>query len=1632
LRRWKRRRGSRPVLECLEQRLVLATFTPGPGIAEGLPNSLRDVISQANSNGEDDVIVLTTGRWDAGTGNDPLTGQDNLNLSGDFDLVESGYSITFQGAGAGSTVIDPGGFDRTFHVFSGVRAIFRDLSIVNSRAVDSGIQNAAAGDYPAFGGAILVQGGDLELDGVHLRGNIAIGADGQPGFDGKRSYGGAVAVFDGSATIRNSLIDNNRAKGGEGGEGPNGRAGTGNEEDGENGEDGGGGGQANGGGLYARNSDVTVDASAFTLNQADGGGGGAGGRGGNGAEGGTGGRAGSGGQGGPVMGGGLFLDSGSLTVTTSVFEGNVIEGGRAGGGGRASESGPSGGIGTGPNGSLGGSSNIGGWAQGGGISVAFGQVTISASSVMDNDVRGGDGTDGGIGGRGGLSDGGFGGAGGSGGHGGEGGFVQGGGIFIQRGILDATDSTIARNRIVAGVGGVGGPGGRAGESTGGDPFGGSAGNGGRGGGGGDSEGGGLFSLNVDLSLTNSTISSNRSERGRGGAGGDEGTPSGNGLRGRVGSDGRDGVNEGGGLWTDDATQALIQSVTIAGNQALEGDGSGVFNDGSVAVELNSVIVAANHGDDDYVGRIAADSSNNVIGNGARVVGITHNTDANQIGDTENPIDVLLGALQDNGGPTLTHALHEGSPAIDAGLRDVTPEFDQRGVLRPLQSPVDAGAFEAQRQLSVTLPDGGGDYRLIRDGDEIVIARDVVDGEEVFRYQFTALFSVTLETSAHPDRLIVDISGGQPLPPGGVLFDSVAGVSDSVEIVGPESLSEVAYELSSPGTGSAYVDGRPVSWEDVQSVVDHLSAASRVVQFGSQDDIATLTDGADAGTSRILHGSASVTMTNPTASLLVNGGDGADVLSIDVLDSGLSATVTIDGQAGDDLLDAANVTRRVVLLGSDGADSLRGGRFDDTIDGGDGNDKLLGRGGDDLISGAGGNDYISGDGGNDVASGGDGDDKVTGGAGRDTLSGDAGNDRVLGQGGSGDWISGGDGNDTLNGGNGTDVVKESGNVNFRLTSNRLYGRGTDRIFLVERAHLTGGDGNNTLDIRSFDGSSATLDGGAGDDQLRGSGGRDLLRGGAGNDVISGNAGNDVIFGGLGSDVLDGGAGNDVVKGFEGADSLTGGRGNDSLLGGDGDDRLSGGIDNDLLQGDAGNDELTGDSGDDTLNGGDDADRLDGMAGADVINGGDGDDFAWGGDGNDTLSGDGGHDRLFGDAGFDVVSGGDGADDLHGGSHADTIDGDAGSDWLFGDSGPDLLRGGEGHDGLSGDSDGDILDGGGGADTLLGGTGDDVLNGGVGADLLLGQADNDQLHGDDVTIDTLSGGDGVNVLNDPDGNDVIDETVRVAARFNPENGQLTVLLEADRFFEIDNSLGTLHVLVDGVVISDPLGATAENVQRILVQGSMGHDRVDLTSVSREMFTSMVNDGVIVLGRAGNDTLTGSEFFDSIVGGTGNDLIDGGKDPDTIRGGAGNDTIFGGRGEDVLFGDAGNDSIVGGDNADWIDGGAGHDTLRGMSGNDTLIGGSGNDGLAGHRGDDVLNGGSGRDTLMGGDDMDTIYGGAGDDSLQGGFGVDQVNGQSGDDIVAGGSGFGEANFGDVVIGSPGEIDESFVFTALWTENS
>ncbi|MEX2108632.1 MAG: choice-of-anchor Q domain-containing protein [Solirubrobacterales bacterium] len=103
------------------------------------------------------------------------------------------------------------------------------------------------------------------------------------------------------------------------------------------------------------------------------------------------------------------------------------------------------------------------------------------------------------------------------------------------------------------------------------------------------------------------------------------------------------------------------------------------------------------------------------GGGAALTSQGFNFEAGSSCDFTNPNDhpnttVAVGPLSNNGGPTPTHALAAGSPAIDAGglggcsLIGGTPlSTDQRGATRPSGPACDSGAYEFNPAFDAGLP-----------------------------------------------------------------------------------------------------------------------------------------------------------------------------------------------------------------------------------------------------------------------------------------------------------------------------------------------------------------------------------------------------------------------------------------------------------------------------------------------------------------------------------------------------------------------------------------------------------------------------------------------------------------------------------------------------------------------------------------------------------------------------------------------------------------------------------------------------------------------------------------------------------------------------------------------------------------
>jgi hypothetical protein len=183
------------------------------------------------------------------------------------------------------------------------------------------------------------------------------------------------------------------------------------------------------------------------------------------------------------------------------------------------------------------------------------------------------------------------------------------------------------------------------------------------------------------------------------------------------------ANEGGGLWNGAGTMRISTS-TISGNSSA-GDAGGVYNlAGSIFVSAATIAynkAAGIGGGIDNPAESTVTVRNSIIalntastGMDVGNAGTYASGDYNLIGqddtnvfpakanDSEgtaaSPIDPMLDPLADNGGPTRTHALQQGSLAYNAANPNDS-DLDQRGEA-VFGGRRDMGAFEAQMSLGI--------------------------------------------------------------------------------------------------------------------------------------------------------------------------------------------------------------------------------------------------------------------------------------------------------------------------------------------------------------------------------------------------------------------------------------------------------------------------------------------------------------------------------------------------------------------------------------------------------------------------------------------------------------------------------------------------------------------------------------------------------------------------------------------------------------------------------------------------------------------------------------------------------------------------------------------------------------------
>ena len=648
--------------------------------------SLREAIHAANTNAVVDACIAGSGGTDTitllaetytltigGTG-------EESNVTGDLDILGD---LTINGAGSASTVIDGGGIDRVLHILSAVTATIDGVTITNGSTTSAGgggilndgtltlTTSTVSGNTAANWAGGIRNDGSLVLSGSAVSGNTA--SNGQGGgilnadagtqiiltdstVSGNTASLGAGGIFNyGTVTLTNTTIGDNMAVNGDGGGIVNAIAGTLTLTDSTV-----SGNTAGWGGGIRNDGSLVLSGSAVSGNTA------------------------SNGQGGGIVN----ANAGALlTLTDSTVSGNTASLG-AGGifnygtvtltnttiGDNMAVNGDGGGIVNAIAGTLTltdstVSGNTAGW--GGGIR-NDGSLVLSGSAVSGNTANNG----------------------------------QGGGIVNANAgaLLTLTDSTVGGNTASLGAAGIFNYGTvTLTNTTISDNM---AVNG---------DGGGIVNNSGTLTLTDSTVSGNTATWGGGIRNDGSLVLSGSTVSGNIAN-----IGDGGGILNANACTLTLTNSTVSGNTAAWG--GGIRNGGSLV--LSGSTVSGNTASNGQGGGIqdvsgSANIKNSIVagntagGPGPDCSGSLTSLGYNLVQDTSGCTIAgdltrnitgqapLLGPLQDNGGPTLTHALLLGSPAIDAGNPatpgsggDACEATDQRLAPRPAGAACDIGAYEA--------------------------------------------------------------------------------------------------------------------------------------------------------------------------------------------------------------------------------------------------------------------------------------------------------------------------------------------------------------------------------------------------------------------------------------------------------------------------------------------------------------------------------------------------------------------------------------------------------------------------------------------------------------------------------------------------------------------------------------------------------------------------------------------------------------------------------------------------------------------------------------------------------------------------------------------------------------------------
>jgi hypothetical protein len=325
--------------------------------------------------------------------------------------------------------------------------------------------------------------------------------------------------------------------------------------------------------------------------------------------------------------------------------------------------------------------------------------------------------------------------------------------------------------------------------------------------------------------------------------------------------------------------------------------------------------------------------------------------ANQVATEGVKLVVAVTAKDPDPGEALRFGLGTGAPAgavvnATTGVFTWTPtEAQGPGNYSVTVRVTDRGGLSDTQTFGIRVnedstinagPEAGDHHRdtfdVVRVGGNLQVS---VNGTLAYTTPFATAPLLTIQGSTDNDTLVLDFSGGNPIPATGIRYDGGGPGDHDLLRLAHGRVHRIVHTATGPGSGTLRVDGALLTYTGLEPIEDDLSVDSREFEFGDGPDNITVTM-SPATTEVSSPSSETVTFANPTESLTILAGGGDDVIRV-VTTEPLTPNfaIVLDGGPGHNSIQySAGVKGHIIERGETEASrySERGGPITSSLNG----------------------------------------------------------------------------------------------------------------------------------------------------------------------------------------------------------------------------------------------------------------------------------------------------------------------------------------------------------------------------------------------------------------------------------------------------------------------------------------------------------------------------------------------------------------------------------------------------------------------------------------------------------------------------------------------------------------------------